>query len=163
MKNYILALSALFLLSSCGSNGLFKKKADVTDYAASITQDDLREHLTIYASDEFAGRDTGTEGETKAINYLRDQYKAMGVTSPMSDYFQNVPLFKSGAAQSTVSVGDDTFTLGEDYINYFSAKSCDYAAGRADERRRHLHVVWNGRTIYVVELKIKLFEALRIG
>ena len=39
-------------------------------FAKTITEKDLKNHLYIYASDEFEGRDTGTEGEDIAIKYL---------------------------------------------------------------------------------------------
>ena len=41
-------------------------------FAKTISEKDLKEHLYIYASDEFEGRDTGTEGEDMAIKYLAD-------------------------------------------------------------------------------------------
>lgn len=40
-----------------------KPMASPVPYAESITQDDLKEHLYTYASDEFEGRETGTPGK----------------------------------------------------------------------------------------------------
>ena len=34
-------------------------------FAKTITADELKEHLYIYASDEFEGRNTGAEGQKK--------------------------------------------------------------------------------------------------
>src|SRR5690606_1623274 len=48
-------------------------------YATVITVEDLREHLTIIASDEYEGRDTGKEGQKKAAAYLRDQFISYGI------------------------------------------------------------------------------------
>ena len=42
------------------------KAAPIQKYLATITQTDLKKHLTIVASDEMEGRDTGTEGQKKA-------------------------------------------------------------------------------------------------
>jgi Zn-dependent M28 family amino/carboxypeptidase len=64
------------------------------DYASSITLQELKEHLYVYASDEFAGRDTGTEGEQKAIHFLKDYYQSIGVQGGNNNktYFQNMVL-----------------------------------------------------------------------
>ena len=64
----------------------------VIDYAESITETELKTHLYIYASDEFMGREAGTEGETLAINFLKDYYESNGVSGGASDgsYFQEM-------------------------------------------------------------------------
>ena len=36
----------------------------------AITASDLKKHLTIIASDEMEGRETGTEGQRKAAAYI---------------------------------------------------------------------------------------------
>jgi hypothetical protein len=62
-------------------------------YAASITAKDLGEHLFIYASDEFEGRNTGEPGQKKAVEYLKSFYVSEKIISPLGgdDYFQEVP------------------------------------------------------------------------
>ena len=47
--------------------------------ARDITADDLRKHLTILASDEFEGRETGEEGNNKAAAYILDHFKNIGI------------------------------------------------------------------------------------
>ena len=39
-------------------------------FAKTITEKELSEHLYIYASDEFEGRDTGEPGQKKAVEYM---------------------------------------------------------------------------------------------
>ncbi len=51
----------------------------VQRYQATITPDELAGHLYVYASDAFAGRDTGSPGETLARLYLAGQYRQMGI------------------------------------------------------------------------------------
>jgi hypothetical protein len=48
-------------------------------YASSITEGELRTHLTVLASDEYQGRDTGKEGQKMAAAYLRQQFERMGI------------------------------------------------------------------------------------
>ena len=61
-------------------------------FAESITKEDLRSHLARLTSEEFAGRETGTEGQEKAAKYLVDQMKKMGVEKVpgMKNYWQDV-------------------------------------------------------------------------
>lgn len=61
-------------------------------FASTITSDNLRSHLSILASDEFEGRETGTEGNEKAAKYIAGEFQRMGI-SPLAgnnSYFQNV-------------------------------------------------------------------------
>ena len=70
MKKNLLALSAFLLLFHFS----FGQLEGAIKFAKSINQDDLKRHLIIYSSDEFEGRDTGSEGQRKAVEYLREQY-----------------------------------------------------------------------------------------
>ncbi|WP_400192479.1 M28 family peptidase [Hymenobacter sp. B81] len=54
-------------------------------YAATITQDDLRRHLTILASDEYEGRETGEKGQKMAADYLARQFRELGLKGPGQD------------------------------------------------------------------------------
>jgi len=65
----------------------------VTKYANTITKENLKELLYVYASDEFEGRDTGEPGQKKAVEFLKKFYVDHQITSPLgsSDYFQKVP------------------------------------------------------------------------
>lgn len=88
---YLLLLITLFV--NCSAPKVAKQPADVTKYINSITADELRTHLTIVASDEMEGRNTGTEGQKKAGRYLIDQYKKDGISFPpgATDFYQKVP------------------------------------------------------------------------
>nr|GFB24810.1 hypothetical protein [Tanacetum cinerariifolium] len=47
-----------------------------------ITQDKLRRDLTILASDEYEGRETGTKGQKMAAAYISQQFKADSLVAP---------------------------------------------------------------------------------
>ena len=87
MKN-LTYLSILLFIYSCGTEA----QKTVTDYEESITETELKTHLYTYASDEFMGREAGTEGETLAINFLKDYYESTGVSGGSTDglYFQEM-------------------------------------------------------------------------
>ncbi|MHA7943526.1 M28 family metallopeptidase [Formosa sp. 3Alg 14/1] len=65
----------------------------IREYTNTITASELKQHLEIYASDEFEGRGTGTSGQKKATNYLKQFYIKENILSPIDDtiYFQDVP------------------------------------------------------------------------
>ena len=86
MKNRLLSF-ALMTISFLGYG------QNQLKYSQSITAAELKEKLYTYSSDEFEGRETGTNGLTIAINYLKDHYIELGVNSVKDDgdYFQNVP------------------------------------------------------------------------
>lgn len=92
MRYNILVFSFLFIAcASSRKNTEFSPSA----YANTITASELKEHLYTYASDDFLGRETGTEGETIAINYLKEQYESMGIRGGMPDgaYFMPMSLY----------------------------------------------------------------------
>jgi Zn-dependent M28 family amino/carboxypeptidase len=59
----------------------------------TITAGELKTHLTIVASDEMQGRDTGSKGQKKAGEYLISQYKKNQIPFPKGakDYYQRIP------------------------------------------------------------------------
>jgi Zn-dependent M28 family amino/carboxypeptidase len=54
----------------------------------------LLEHTRVLSSDAFEGRGPGTAGETAAVNYVTEQFKAMGLQpgNPDGSYLQKVPM-----------------------------------------------------------------------
>ena len=65
-------------------------------YASKITVESATKHLTILASDEFEGRDTGKPGGDLAAKYIAEQFKKAGLIAPVDgSYFQPVPLVET--------------------------------------------------------------------
>lgn len=83
---------------------LFAQKAEKArkQFAKMITKDELKEHLSILASDEYAGRETGKEGQKKAAKYISKKFKSFGLQGPfpknkgLEKYQQNFPLRLEG-------------------------------------------------------------------
>jgi Zn-dependent M28 family amino/carboxypeptidase len=94
MKYYIIALLAIVAVA-CNSSQktTSKKQSSVEEYAATITSNELKEMLYVYAGDDMRGRMTGSDGQKLAVKYLKDFYVAQGIKSPLGgdNYFQNVP------------------------------------------------------------------------
>ncbi len=102
----LLILSITCLVAACGNKEAATPEATL-DKAVSTRADtpatdqnhkdiDLAvymKHIEVLSSDDFGGRAPASEGETKTVNYLRDQLRNMGIApgNGMS-YFQDVPL-----------------------------------------------------------------------
>ena len=78
----------------------------VTDYANTITTQELKEHLYVYASDYFGGRETGTKGQKIAVDFLRDYYIRQNIPPAMGTelYFQKMKLRINGISVDTENV-----------------------------------------------------------
>jgi len=88
MKKTYLIIAALAI----GTYASAQKIADPTKYAGLITADDAKRHLSILASDEFEGRETGKPGADKAANYIAGVFKKLGLQAPVNgSYFLDVP------------------------------------------------------------------------
>jgi len=118
MKNRLLSLTLMTIsFLGYGQNQL--------KYAESITAAELKEKLYTYSSDEFEGRETGTKGLTIAINYLKEHYIDLEVSSAKADgsYFQNVPLKLIEAPSVSISIEDKSFKYYKDYISMSGGES----------------------------------------
>ncbi|UNY97705.1 M28 family peptidase [Zhouia spongiae] len=89
-------------------------------FASSITEEELKTHLYIYASDEFEGRETGEPGQKKAVQYLKEQYVTMGIPAAQSDgdYFQKVPLQITGAPKGDITINNVKYPIGKHLITF---------------------------------------------
>ena len=90
MKKFITLLLFALLSVTCSTT---KGVNSSNNYVSSISSEELKKHLTVVASDEMEGRETGSEGQKKAGKYIIDFYKMNGIAFPKgaSNYYQNVP------------------------------------------------------------------------
>ena len=83
-------------------------------YAETITEAELKEHLYVYASDEFEGRDTGEPGQKLAVEYLKKEYVELDIPAAQSNgnYFQNVPLIINRLPKGSVTINKTNYENG---------------------------------------------------
>lgn len=114
MKKTIILLS----LSLCWQLASYGQTDNAAKYGGTITGADLKKHLTIIASDEFEGRETGTEGQRKAAAYIESQFKQMGLTSAaaLNGYQQFYPLYQDSISGELIVNGKKA-VYGTDYIS----------------------------------------------
>lgn len=68
-----------------------------------VTEADLRAHIAVLASNDFAGREPGTAGETKTIDYIAKTWSKDRLRPGASDggWFEPVPLIQRGPGQAS--------------------------------------------------------------
>ncbi len=92
------ALLALAALAACGDpDAADTPTTDALDpadaAAAAMSLDAYAEAVRTLSSDEFEGRAPSTPGEELTVNYLVEQFRAVGLEPGNGDsFFQNVPL-----------------------------------------------------------------------
>jgi len=90
-----------------------------TPTAAAITPSDLRSRVFIFADDSMQGRLLATRGNVKAVEYIANEVKRLGLV-PMGDngtYFQTVNIVdRAFDAATRLSAGSASFTPWTDYI-----------------------------------------------
>jgi len=76
------------------------------DYAETITAKELKESLYVYASDYFQGRETGSIGQKRAIDFLQDFYSSHGINPAIGTdfYTQSMTLDIKGVDVNTENV-----------------------------------------------------------
>jgi hypothetical protein len=91
-KGILTATAFALLFSAC-------KNEQKTE--GPITADEIKNHIAVLANDSLMGRKPFTAGETKAIAYISNQFKQMGLEPGNNgSYFQDVPMVE---ITSTVS------------------------------------------------------------
>jgi hypothetical protein len=97
--------------------------ADLTHTTPDISAEDLRRHITRLASDEMAGRLTGTAGEQRATDYVAAVFQALGLqpAGEHGTFFQPFD-FTAGVSlgpgnRLTVSQGDAPTASEKTYIS----------------------------------------------
>lgn len=96
------ALIILFIIKI----GFSQEKDKVSEYADSITAKELMENLYVYSSDYFQGRETGSIGQKRAVNFLQNFYRTTGIVGAngTKNYLQPMTLNIKGEKIETENV-----------------------------------------------------------
>lgn len=99
MKTLLFNLLFPFLL-------IAQNQMNITDFEASITTKELKENLYVYASDYFQGRETGTIGQRRAVDFLQNFYSTHGIEPAKGtvNYTQPMKLNIKGVEVETENV-----------------------------------------------------------
>ena len=90
-------------------------------YAETITEEDLRDYLTILASDAMEGRETGQRGQKMAAAFIAFHFQELGLQPVVKDgnnysYYQKFELEKSSPGEIYVLFGGEKLMNGEELV-----------------------------------------------
>lgn len=115
----LVAAFSVLLFTSCNQG---ETVIDEQDGLSAFRTDSLGKHIAQLSSDEFTGRKPFTEGEAKTINYLKEQFIAVGLEPGNGNsYFQEVPMVRitteaAPSMQVTSSKGNFSLKGLDDYV-----------------------------------------------
>ncbi|HSK13555.1 MAG TPA: M28 family peptidase [Phnomibacter sp.] len=98
---------------------------DAQKFAATITIDDLKGHLSILAGDEMEGRETATEGQKKAAAYIENHFRTLGLRPGNGDSFQQFyPVFRDSVLSASLTINGKPLIKNQN----FSVSPANYPA-----------------------------------
>lgn len=112
-----MALVAIFFVSKASNN------PKGYDFGKEISASDLNIHLKIIASDDLKGRNTGSQGQQMAAEYISNHFRNLGlskiVESPIGkSYYQKVDLEKATLNNVDLSFGEFDAAFMQDFYCY---------------------------------------------
>lgn len=127
MKQIITALLWISCLSVYGQyqapSGPWVESAE--SLGALITGEGLKEHLSILASDEFEGRETGQPGQRLAAEYIAKVFEGYGMPRVVGDssYFQKIAFTAEGWNRIALVLNGESYRHLWDYYAYPSTNA----------------------------------------
>lgn len=114
----------IYLVGILVAFGITAQDKTAIKYAKTIKAEDLKAHLSILASDEYEGRETGKKGQKMAAEYIANHFKSLGLEAPVNgSYLQKFDLTESAIGTSYFRKGDEKKVVFEDFIYYSSSET----------------------------------------
>ncbi len=102
----------------------WSQETPASKYASLITTADLKENLSILASDALEGRKTGTRGQKMAAAFISNHFEQLGLGAPVNgSHYMPVDLYSVAPADIYVKVGVSKYANFNEIMYYGSADS----------------------------------------
>ena len=89
---------------------LAQSTEDAVKYASLITQQGLKDKLTIVASADMEGRETASPGQKKAAAYIENHFRKLGLKPGNGTSYQQLyPLYQDVLTEKKISVNGRAF------------------------------------------------------
>jgi hypothetical protein len=119
------------LLAFTSSFSFAQKASDLTKYSNQITQEGLKQKLSIIASAEMEGRETASPGQKRAAAYIESEFKRMGLQPGNgASYQQLYPVFQDELTEKKLVVNGRDFEWDKDFsfsLQTISSGSFNYS------------------------------------
>ncbi len=107
------------------SFGAMAQDQNAIKFSAPVNKDRAYQHLSILASDEYEGRETGTKGGWMAAEYIKKQFQSFGLVGPVKGgkdpYLQAVGISAKKLSGISLKVGSQAKENFKDF--YILAQS----------------------------------------
>jgi hypothetical protein len=118
MKNF----TWIALLASC--QVAWAQDNVPSKYADLITVSDLKENLSILASDALEGRKTGTRGQKMAAAFISNYFQELGLSAPVNgSHYQPIDLYSLSPADIYIKASANRYDNFGEIFYYGSADS----------------------------------------
>ncbi len=155
MKRLLLPL-ILFLAISAEAQ---VKERNIRKYAKSITAKALNKKLSVIASAEMEGRETGKEGQRKAATYIEGKFREFGLLPGNGNsYQQPYPLYQDSISEYSFLVNGSPLQVAKEY-------SLDASAATGNWNMNNIYFVGTGSIDTTLDVKDKwvLTDESRFG
>ena len=86
-------------------------------YGDKISAADLKENLSILASDAMEGRETGKRGQKMAAAFIRAHFEDLGLTGPIGgNYYQPMEVYTTEPGETYLASGSNRFVNFEQVV-----------------------------------------------
>ncbi|WP_025143951.1 M28 family peptidase [Pedobacter jeongneungensis] len=117
-KKFLTFGLASLISASCFSQITpLKPNQDAIKFSKAINPENAYKHLSVLASDEYEGRETGTKGAWMAADYISNYFKSLGLKAPVNgSYFQKIDLVNVTLKESQLTVNGQPKEYQKDYL-----------------------------------------------
>lgn len=110
-------ISILIVLTVLIGGFSYAQDKTAIKYASTITAQDMRSKLTVLASDEMEGRETGEKGQKMAAEFLAKFYADLGMEAPSEGtYYQKFNLYQTDWTAVTLKTKNGQEKNGEKFL-----------------------------------------------
>ncbi|MGE6220182.1 M28 family peptidase [Nubsella zeaxanthinifaciens] len=99
--------------------GAMAQDKNAIKFSTTVNKDRAYQHLSVLASDEYEGRETGKKGAWMAADYIKKQFQSFGLVGPVKGskdpYLQPVGISSKKLADLSLVVGSQTKENLKDY------------------------------------------------
>ena len=100
----------------CTASIAFAQNPNAEKYARKINAKITQKHLSILASDQYEGRETGKRGAEMAAAYISNEFKRLKLLAPVNgSYLQQVSLIETSMFVNSFEVNKNVLNSGKDF------------------------------------------------
>lgn len=98
--------------------GVFAQNETAIRYSQIITAADIKQNISVLASDSLEGRETGQPGQRKAANYIAKQYDSFGIPQVDNAYFQKYAIWYTVPKNVSISINKKELNFMLDFYHH---------------------------------------------